>query len=74
MKKEIMEYTGGWNQTPEEKKATNTAFILMFPSLILAGIAVFYAKSIFMSFLAIALAFYEFLMLHKFIIDYYKVK
>lgn len=50
---------------------TNTAFILMFPTLILAGIAGIYA-SFPAKVLAIALAAYQFLMLKKFIEDYYK--
>ena len=53
-------------------KATNTAFILMFPALILAGMAAFSAQSILSSLLALALAVYQFLMLKKFIEDYYK--
>ena len=53
------------------KKATSTAFILMFPALILAGMAVFYAP-VYGSLLAVALAIYQFLMIKKFIEDYYK--
>jgi len=55
-------------------KATNTAFILMFPCLILAGMAALYANSIAGSVLAIALGIYQFLMLKKFIEDYYKTR
>ena len=58
----------------EDDKATNTAFILMFPALILAGMAAFYATSVWASMLAIALAIYQFLMLKKFIGDYYKIR
>jgi len=53
-------------------KTTNTAFIIMFPCLILAGMAALYATSIAGSLLAIALGVYQFLMLKKFIEDYYK--
>jgi hypothetical protein len=55
-------------------KATNTAFILMFPCLILAGMAALYATSIPGSVLAIALGIYQFLMLKKFIEDYYRTR
>ena len=55
-------------------KTTNTAFILMFPCLILAAMAALYATSIPGSVLAIALAIYQFLMLKKFITDYYKLR
>lgn len=54
-----------------DKKATNTAFIMMFPALILAAIGVFYAPML-ISVIGIALAIYQFLMLKKFIEDYYK--
>jgi len=54
------------------KKSTNTAFILMFPCLILAGMAAFLSRSIAGSVLAVALGVYQFLMLKKFIEDYYK--
>ena len=55
-------------------KATNTAFILMFPAFILAGMAAYFAKSIVGSLLAVALGIYQFLMLKKFISDYYKMR
>lgn len=55
----------------KDKKATNTAFIMMFPALILAAIGVFYAPLL-ISLMGIALAIYQFLMLKKFIEDYYK--
>lgn len=55
----------------EEQKSTNTAFILMFPALILAGIAIMFAP-IYMSIFGLALAIYQFLMLKKFIEDYYR--
>ena len=54
-----------------DKKATNTAFIMMFPALILAAIGVFYAPML-ISVIGIALAIYQFLMLKKFIEDYYR--
>ena len=53
-----------------EKKATNTAFILMFPALILAIIAVYYTPLL-LGLLAILLVIYQFLMLKKFIEEYY---
>jgi len=56
----------------EDRRITNTAFILMFPALILAGMAGLWAPTIYAKFLVIALAFYQFLMIAKFIQDYYK--
>lgn len=52
-------------------KTTNTAFILMFPSLLLTVIAVISSVS-YISLLAIGLVIYQFLLLKKFIEDYYK--
>ena len=54
-----------------EKRATSTAFILMFPAFILAGMAALFAP-VYGSLLAVVLAIYQFLMLKKFIVDYYK--
>jgi len=56
----------------DDMKATNTAFILMFPALMLAGMAGLFATGVWAKFLVIALALYQFLMLKKFIQDYYK--
>ena len=56
-----------------DNKATSTAFILMFPSLILAGMAAL-SSTVFGSLLAVSLAIYQFLMLKKFIIDYYNLR
>ena len=55
-----------------DKKATNTAFIIMFPALILAGMAGLFVPTLYGKLLVIALAAYQFLMLKKFIQDYYK--
>lgn len=55
-----------------EKKVVNTAFYLMFPAVILAGIAVTFSTSTIVSVIVVALAFYQFLMLRRFIEDYYK--
>jgi hypothetical protein len=57
----------------EDQRSTSTAFILMFPSVILTALAVFYAPTI-IGLLAIALAIYQFLMSKKFIQDYYKIR
>ena len=54
-----------------EQKATSTAFILMYPSAILVGIVIWYA-SLISGMLALSLGVYQFLMLKKFIEDYYK--
>jgi len=55
----------------KEKKATNTAFILMFPSLIIAMMGIIWSP-LYATMIIIALAIYEFLMTKKFIEDYYK--
>lgn len=55
---------------PEEKKVVSTAFLLMFPALIVAAIAAFYAP-VMISFVAIALCLYQFIMIARFIKDYY---
>jgi len=56
----------------EDRRITNTSFILMFPALLLAGIAGIFIPAISGKLLVIALAVYQFLMLKKFIQDYYK--
>lgn len=56
----------------EDRRITNTSFILMFPALLLAGIAGIFVPAITGKLLVIALAVYQFLMLKKFIQDYYK--
>lgn len=58
-------------EEPKEQKVTNTAFLLMFPALIISGIAAFYAP-LYGSVLVLALTAYQFLMLKKFIQDYYR--
>jgi hypothetical protein len=58
-------------ETIVSSKSTNTAFILMFPALILAGMAALYSATILGSLFAVALAIYQFLMLKKFIENYY---
>jgi len=60
------------NIKQEEVKATNTAFILMFPALILAGMAGLLATALSTKLLVLALAIYQFIMIKKFIQDYYK--
>jgi hypothetical protein len=55
----------------KDDKATSTAFILMFPTLLLAGIAVFHLV-IWLKFLTLSLTVYQFILLKKFIQDYYK--
>jgi len=56
----------------ERSKITTTAFFLMFPCFILAGMAVLYSPGLPGGLLAIALSIYQFFMLKKFIEDYYK--
>lgn len=52
--------------------STNTAFYLMFPTLILAGIATYFARPLGFSIIALAIAIYQLFMLGKFIQDYYR--
>ena len=59
-------------RTKVDVKATNTAFFLMFPCLIIAGVAGLYAPFS-AKVLALALSVYQFLMIKKFIEDYYKL-
>lgn len=54
-----------------ESKRTNTAFILMFPSLIVSAMAIAWSP-LWAAATAIALTVYQFLMLKKFIEDYYR--
>jgi hypothetical protein len=61
-------------ETIVSSKSTNTAFILMFPALILAGMAALYSATILGSLLAVALSIYQFLMLKKFIEEYYNMR
>jgi len=67
------ETTTGYDENEDEKnKITTTAFFLMFPCFILAGMAVLYSPGLPGGVLAIALSIYQFFMLKKFIEDYYK--
>jgi hypothetical protein len=52
-------------------KSTGTAFILMFPAFILAIIASIYSTG-YMPLIVVALSIYQFLLIKKFIEDYYK--
>ena len=55
-----------------EEKTVTTAFFLMFPCFILAGMAVMYSPGLPGAMLGIALSVYQFFLLKKFIEDYYK--
>lgn len=55
-----------------ERKSTNTAFYLMFPTVILTASAMYYPPSLGEKLIYLALAIYQFLMLKKFIEDYYQ--
>ena len=57
--------------TENTKKAVLTAFILLFPSLIIAGLTTL-EPSIAMSILAIALFFYQAVLIKNFLDDHYK--
>jgi hypothetical protein len=54
-----------------EQKTTTTAFILVFPTLLLAGMAALFAEGIWARVLVTALGIYQLLMFKKFIEDYY---
>ena len=56
--------------TPIEKKAFLTSFIILFPAMILAMLTTV-ETSIFISVLAIALFFYQAILLKNFIDDHY---
>jgi len=58
--------------TPKEKKSVLTAFILLFPSMILAGLTMV-EPSIEFAFVAIALFFYQAVVLKNFIDDHYSL-
>jgi len=57
--------------TEIDRKATNTAFILMFPMVILAILAAYYSPTI-ISLVAVALGIYQFIMTKRFIEDFYR--
>ncbi len=56
----------------DSTKATSTAFILMFPTVLLTLIAVVSASDLLLSAFAIGLSIYQFLLIKKFIEDYYR--
>lgn len=59
------------NQDRKDKKQTMTAFLLMFPSFIIALIAILASSSWLLSAISIALLFYQFAMTQQFIKDYW---
>lgn len=56
----------------ENDKMTGTAFLLFFPTLIIAVIGALATKSVWQSAVILALVIYQFLMSKKFIEDFYK--
>lgn len=58
-------------QSPKEKKATQTAFILIFPSLIVAAIGI-YSSNAALAVVIVLLTIYQMLMTKNFIEDYWK--
>lgn len=58
----------------EEKKIMGTSFILLFPALIICILAIVFIPATlwWISLVIIALAIYHFLMLKRFVEDYYK--
>ena len=70
MKTEIKE-----RESPDEKKKTLTAFLLMFPSVIIAVVAMIISNApIWANFLIVGLIVYQFVLLQQFIQDFYKIK
>lgn len=57
-----------------DQRQTKTAFILMLPGLLVGLIAAAYAQSMMLSFIVVALVFYQFMILQEYIKDYYKLK
>jgi positive regulator of sigma E activity len=60
--------------SPEEKRVQQTTFILLFPFFIIGIFAILFIPGSlwWISLIIIALAIYGFLMLKKFVEDYYK--
>jgi len=70
--KEKLDYTEAEEiELKEDRKATNTAFIMLFPALIISAIAVL-NSDMYLGSIAIMLAIYQFVMAKKFIVDYYR--
>jgi len=67
----IKNIEGCFEEVKDDSKTTKTAFILMFPALIIAAIASMYSP-LAMSVIVVALAVYQFLMLKQFIEDFYR--
>ena len=62
-------------EKPEEKKKTITAFLLMFPSMIIGLLAIIASEQpIWFNFLIIMLEVYQFVMFSEFIKDFYRNK
>jgi len=57
---------------PEERKKMLSSFMLMFPSVIIAVIALAVSKSFLVNAVVIMLIFYQLMGLRAFIEDYYK--
>lgn len=72
MRKKSKELKLEEEEEKETDKTVGTAFFLMFPALLTAGIATLGSTSLPVRGLIIALTFYQFLLLKKFIQDYYK--
>ena len=71
MSKKIEEPKEETFEERKEQKETSTAFLMMFPALIIAILGLAYAP-VWAALVIIALVIYQFLMLKKFIEDYYK--
>lgn len=59
--------------TPIEQKSVLTTFVLLFPSMLIALIAIVHS-SIFIAVLAIALFCYQAILLKSFVSDHYALK
>ena len=60
-------------EKPEDKKKTITAFLLMFPSLIIGIIGIATSnESAWFNLLIVGLLVYQFIMLQQFINDFYR--
>lgn len=62
-------------ESPEEKKKTITAFLLIFPSLIIGLMAIIAsAQPLGFNLLIVVLEIYQFILMQQFINDFYKSK
>ena len=57
----------------KDRRMMTTAFLLMFPSFLIAMIAT-YSSNLFLALVSISLALYQFALIKEFIKDYWKMR